>query len=230
MKRKRSRVWVISLGGSRIVPDDVDYDFIKGFKKLLMRNKDEKFVVVCGGGKTARRYMGALRELGKGETIQSEIGIFVTRFHARFLMRIFGMIANHDLPYTLSKVKRLLLKNRVVFCGALRQNREQTTDSTSARIASYLNSSFVNITNVEGLFTKDPKKNKGARLISDISWADFNLIAQKIKYHPGQNFVLDQRAAVIIKKERITTFIVGSLSEFEKIINGKEFVGTKIEG
>ena len=39
-------VWVISLGGSRIVPDSVDEKFLVDFKKLLDSHRSKKFVVV----------------------------------------------------------------------------------------------------------------------------------------------------------------------------------------
>ena len=48
-------LWVISLGGSRIVPDDVDDGFLLRFKRLLDSHGDKRFVVVTGGGSTARR-------------------------------------------------------------------------------------------------------------------------------------------------------------------------------
>ena len=111
-------VWVISLGGSRIVPDDVDDGFLLRFKRLLDSHRDKRFVVVCGGGSTARRYIGALRKLGKGTKSQSMEGIAVTRLHAGFLARIFGRVANEDLPLSMKKVRDLLRGNRVVFCGA----------------------------------------------------------------------------------------------------------------
>ena len=42
---------VISLGGSIIVPNKVDYKFLSEFKKLiLMYSKKNKIVIVTGGG------------------------------------------------------------------------------------------------------------------------------------------------------------------------------------
>ncbi len=111
-------VWVISLGGSRIVPDDVDDKFILDFKKLIDSHRDKRFVVVCGGGSSARRYISALRRLGKGNRAQSMEGIAITRLHAGFMLRFFGSEANEEIPMNMEKVKSLLRGNRVVFCGA----------------------------------------------------------------------------------------------------------------
>ena len=52
---------VISLGGSLIVPEKVDVKFLKEFKKIILKNtKKHKFVIVCGGGSIARKYIQAL--------------------------------------------------------------------------------------------------------------------------------------------------------------------------
>ena len=82
--------WVISLGGSRIVPDDVDNKFLLKFKKLIDSHNSQKFVVVTGGGSTARKYMTALKKLGKQTKEQSKEGIAITRLHAEFMSRFFG--------------------------------------------------------------------------------------------------------------------------------------------
>ena len=222
--------WVISLGGSRIIPDEVDYEFLKDFKRFILQNSKDKFVVVTGGGMTARKYMNALRGFGKSIDKQSEAGIDITRFHANFLMKIFGKPANDEIPYSVKKVKALLNKNKVVFCGALRFNHRQTTDATSAKIADFLDCSLINLTNVKGLYTHDPKKYKNAKLVKSISWKHFYDIAKKIKFKAGQHFVLDQKAAKIIMKKKIVTYIIGSLKQAGNVIKNKKFLGTVISG
>ena len=220
---------MISLGGSRIVPDDVDDGFLLKFKRLLDSHRDKRFVVVCGGGSTARRYIGALRKLGKGTRSQSMEGIAVTRLHAGFLARFFGKEANEDVPFSMRKVKNLLAKNRVVFCGALRYEKRNTSDGTAARIAGYLKCPFINLTNVRGLYSSNPKTNKNAKFISSISWEKFYGIASKVKFEAGQHFVLDEAAARVIRDKRIVTYIVGSLSAMDGVLSGaKKIDGTKI--
>jgi uridylate kinase len=237
----KKSVWVISLGGSRIVPDDVDEDFLKRFKKLIDSHEDKKFVVVCGGGRTARRYILALRKLGKGVRDQSGEGIAITRLHAGFMTRLFGSEANEEVPRNMKRVAGLLKKNRVVFCGALRYTKKNTSDGTAARVASYLKCAFINLTNVKGLYDKDPKESpldsrghrtgRGAKFISRISWSEFYSIASRIKYEAGQHFVLDKLAARIIRDKKIDTYIVGSLDSMDKVLDGKpRFGGTLISG
>ena len=225
-----NKIWVISLGGSRIVPDEVDEGFLKDFKDLIEAHPTHKFVVITGGGSTARRYISALRKLGKKTKAQSMAGIAVTRLHANFMARFFGSSANESIPKNMGKVKNLLKKNQIVFCGALRYKPNNTSDGTGANLAKFLKCPFINLTNVRGLYSLDPKKNKNAKFIGKISWKRLEEMTSKMKYHAGQHFVLDQAAAKIILKKKIVTYIVGSLEAIDNILKGKKFIGTVIEG
>ena len=228
--KKENKLWVISLGGSRIVPEDVDYNFIDKFEKIVDNYPEHRFVVVTGGGTTARKYISALRKMHAGVKKQSKAGIAVTRMHASFLARLFGKKANETLPKNMKKVKNLLKANQVVFCGALRYKDKNTSDGTAADLAAYLKAPFINITNVRGLYTSNPKTNKKAKFIKKISWKKFYERAKKIKYEAGQHFILDQSAARMIMKHRVVTYIIGSLVDLEKIISKKGFGGTLIAG
>jgi len=221
---------VMSLGGSLIVPQKLDPAWLERFKHLIIKlTRDYKFVIVCGGGFIAREYITILKEENKNKYEQSSAGIAVTRMNARIMMQIFGHIANKDLPMEMKEVKNMLKKDAVVFCGALRYAPNQTSDSTAAKLAKHLNARFINLTNVDGLYTANPLKVKSARFIDKISWADFQKRALKIKYKPGQHFVLDQNASIIIRKNKITTYILGKdLKNLENLLNNKRFRGTTI--
>jgi uridylate kinase len=220
---------VISLGGSKIVPDNVDLTFLQEFKHLILKHsKDTKFVIVCGGGSVARKYIQALKSDKKSDYLQGMIGISITRMNARFMSYLFGVDPEKGIPTDMKEVSNLIKKNDFVFCGGLRYAPDQTSDTTAARLASYLGANFINITNVKGLYTADPKKDKTAEFIEKITWKEFNTIANKIKFSAGQHFVLDQSAAEEIMKHKIKTTIVGNLREFEKVLSGKPFVGTTI--
>ena len=225
------KVWVISLGGSRIVPDEVDEKFLLKFKKLIDSHPSHKFVGVTGGGSTARKYISALRKLGKTIRSQSVSGIAITRLHAEFMAKFFGKSASETIPRNMKAVKSLLNKNQIVFCGGLRYGKRNTSDGTSAKISAYLKCPFINLTNVKGLYTSDPKKNKSAKFIREITWGNFEKITGEMKFRAGQHFVLDQSAAKVILKKKIPTYIVGSLTAIDKILKGKtDFGGTLIAG
>jgi len=226
------RVIVLSLGGSLIVPDNIDVKFLESFKKVLLKNtKKYKFVVVCGGGSIARTYIQGLekQKIKKKDYFQSLLGISVTRTNARFMTYFFGKDANQGIPHEMKQVRNLLAKHDVVFCGALRYETKQTSDSTAAKLARLFRSDFINLTNTKGLYDKDPKKSKTAEFIHEISHKDFLKMANKLTFKPGQHFVLDQTAAKIINKYDIRTFIVGeNMNNLDRLLNKKHFVGTII--
>src|SRR3989344_7883730 len=224
-------VVVISLGGSLIIPEEPNAGFLIKFVKTLRKNYEKnKFVIVCGGGPLARKYIEALKLEGKSKKELSIVGIKATRTNASFVMQLFGKEANGVLPKNMKEIKDNLVKNNLVICGALRFTPNSTSDTTAAKLANYLKTYFINMTNVKGLYTDNPKTNKKAKFISKITLKEFEKKALKIKHKPGQHFVLDQKAATIIRKNKIRTYIIGKDPEnLNKLLNKKSFIGTTIK-
>jgi uridylate kinase len=227
------KVIVLSLGGSLIVPNKVNEDLLKQFKRILIKNtKKYKFVVVCGGGSIARTYINGLenQEISKKNYFQSLLGISTTRLNARFMSYFFGKDANQGIPHEIQEVHSSIKKNKIVFCGALRYEKNQTSDTVAATLARSFNTIFINLTNIQGLYKENPKTHRNAKFIPEISFEDFYKIAKKIEFKPGQHFVLDQKAAKIIKKYKVKTYILGSdLRNLDNILNNKHFIGTLID-
>ncbi|MBU2562476.1 MAG: UMP kinase [Nanoarchaeota archaeon] len=228
----KKSVIVISLGGSLIIPDKIDLRFLKEFKKTILKNKKKyKFVIVCGGGSIARKYISALKDSKTSKELQNFSGISATRMNARFMNYFFNIDPKHGIPHTMKKLKKYIKKQDIIFCGALEYKPKQTSDSTAAEIAKYFKGIFINLTNVKGLYTKNPKIHKNAKFIPKISWEEFHKMANKNKFHPGQHFVLDQTASRIILKNKIKTYIIGkNMKSLNNFLNNKKFVGTSIQG
>lgn len=226
----KKRLIVLSLGGSLIIPDKADVKYLKEFKKTILRNTNKyKFIIVCGGGGVARKYISALKELGLNEQFQSFSGIGATRMNARFMSYVFKINPQNGIPHTMKTLKKEIKKRDIIFCGALEYKPNQTSDSTASEIARALKTEFINLTNVSGLYSKNPKKFKDAKFIPKITWSEFYKMATKIKFKPGQHFVLDQTAAKIILHHKIPTYILGqNLNQLDNFLKGKKFKGTKI--
>jgi len=227
----QKRVVVLSLGGSLIIPDELDIGFLDDFRRVLKKNsKKLNFVVVCGGGSVARKYISALRVDKKSELLQNLAGISITRMNARFMSYFFGKDANDGIPHDMKHVENLLKKNDVVFCGALRYSPGQTSDTTAVKLAHYFSTNFVNLTNVKGLYDSNPEKNKNAKFISSCTIENFNKIVMAIQSKPGMHAPVDHMAMKMIKKYRIKTIILGKdMKNFDNFLNGKRFVGSVIE-
>ncbi len=228
----KKKVVVLSLGGSLIIPDKINYDFLEKFKKAVRKFYGKyKFVIVCGGGAIARTYISALREEHRTKSELSKAGIRATRMNAMFMMQFFGKDANETIPKDAIDIGNQLKKNDVVFCGALRFMKDSTSDGVAAMLARHFRCDFINLTDVNGLYSDDPKKNKNAKFIPYESWKDFANRASKIKFKAGQHFILDQNAADFIKKYRVRTYILGkNMKNLENVLKGKKFIGTIIEG
>src|SRR3990167_3309828 len=103
---------IISLGGSLIVPDDLNIDFLKNFKTLILSHivKGKKFVIITGGGKINRRYNEAAKELTSPSNEDLDwIGIASLKLNAELLRVIFGehahseVVTNFTQPFSLDK-------------------------------------------------------------------------------------------------------------------------------
>ena len=59
---KKKELVIISLGGSLIFPEEIDWKFVKKFKKVIKKQIADgyKFVIIAGGGKLCRKYQDIL--------------------------------------------------------------------------------------------------------------------------------------------------------------------------
>lgn len=226
----KKKVIVLSLGGSQIIPDKINYKYLSEFKKTLLQNKKNyKFIIVCGGGSLARKYISAIKQSKQNEKFQSLAGISATRTNARFMNYFFGIEPKQGIPQSMKAVKKYIKKQDIIFCGALEYKPNQTSDSTATEIAKKFKAEFINLTDVKGLFTKNPKEYKDAKFIPKISWKEFNKRANELKFKPGQHFVLDQSAAKIILKNKIPTYIIKEIRQLDNFLKNKKFIGTTIQ-
>lgn len=229
--RNHRKAVVISLGGSLIVPEVMDLAFLRKFREVIKKNtKNYKFVIVCGGGSVARKYISALKEEGRSDYLQSLAGIAITRVNARFMSYFFNQDPEFGIPHDMKHVASLLKKNDVVFCGALRYAPNQTSDATACRLAAYLNADFINLTNVRGLYDKNPMKYKDARFIPSATREQLAKIVNAIPQKPGMHAPVDRTAMKVIMENKIKVYILGNdARQLDNLLNGKTFIGSVID-
>ena len=127
-------IYVISVGGSLIAPDGIDKNFLKKFCLALMTSaKGKQFVVIPGGGATARQYQKAAEELGKASNDDLDwIGIAANVLHSHFLRAIFGKYAHPGIVELNSKTPDIK-KSIAIARGGLKPGG--TSDSTAVKFA-----------------------------------------------------------------------------------------------
>src|SRR4051812_23062749 len=98
MVKKTGKLFVISLGGSLIIPGDVDIKFLNNFKRLILAStkKSNRFIIITGGGRLSRQYQTALKNLAKVSPKELDwIGIYTTRLNARLVQMMLGNKLTH---------------------------------------------------------------------------------------------------------------------------------------
>lgn len=88
---------VMSVGGSLIVPDQIDTEFLSALKAFVTAEIAEgrRFIIIAGGGKTCRRYQDAAKAIAALEDEDLDwLGIHSTRLNAHLLRTIFRDIAH----------------------------------------------------------------------------------------------------------------------------------------
>ena len=226
-------VKVLSVGGSIVVPEFPDSEFLKKFSTLvrdwLSKDEQRKLILVVGGGGPARIYQNAYKEIIDNTSDNSQadwIGIMATRLNAQLLKAIFSDLCTQDVVYDPTSVSEI--SGRILIAAGWKPGFSTDTD------AIYLAEQFkakvvVNLSNIEKVYTDDPKKNPDAKPLDNISWKDFRKMVGD-EWTPGKNCPFDPIASKRAESADIDVICAGGkdIANIEKILNDQEFFGTKI--
>lgn len=219
---------VISLGGSVLAPSNIDTEFLAGFRKLILSFlKNNRFVIICGGGKTAREYMSAASRVVKLTDDDLDwLGIHATRLNAQLLRNVFRDVAHKRVIKNPNE--RITAKESIIIAAGWKPGR--STDYIAVMLAKKLGAkTIVNITNTDYVYDMDPSKSPDAKPLKSISWKAFVKLMGAAKWSPGLNTPFDPVAARVARKQGLKVAIIGkSLENLSRFLNGNEFRGTLI--
>lgn len=222
---------VISLGGSLIVPDELDLNFLRTFKTLIEgeTRKGKSFVIITGGGKICRRYQDSARELGATDQEALDwVGIYSTRLNATLLRAIFGKVA-HSSILVVPEDAQASTEAILVGGGGVPGH---SSDFAAVEVAEKTGAKqIINLSNIDYVYDADPRKNPNAKKIDKISWADFRKIIPA-EYNPGMNSPFDPVAAKKAHELGLEVAIMNGkpLQNLENYLAGEPFKGTVISG
>ena len=209
---KENNLFVISLGGSLVSPKTgFDPVFLKAFKALISAFIEEgkRFIIVTGGGNTARQYQAIAKEVGKLEPDDVDwIGIHATRLNAHLMRTIF-----RDLAYKVvvkDPTKKINWKGSKILIGA-GWKPGWSTDYVSVKLAeAYGAKTVINMSNIDYVYDKDPRNDASAKKLENISWKDFRKIVGD-KWIPGANLPFDPIASKEAEKLKLKVkFVKGT--------------------
>ncbi len=221
---------IISLGGSIVIPENPDPQYVKSFVELIKSYTDlgARFVIIVGGGKTCRNYQNALKEIRNVSDEDLDwLGIFSTIFNAEFVRMAFGDLAYEHI---IRDPKELKGVNSKVIIGA-GWKPGCSTDYDAILCAEEAGAqSVINLSNIDFAYNKDPKVNSDAEPIYESLWSDFRELLPK-EWDPGLNAPFDPIAAKKADELNIEVAIMNgkNLENLRNYIEDKEFVGSRIK-
>jgi len=219
---------VLSLGGSVLVKEEADTSYIRRLSKILMGvSANYRLYIVTGGGKIARYYIRAGRDLGADESSLDEMGIEVTRLNARLLITALGDKASHVPPRNYDEAVNAGKTHSIVVMGGVSPGI--TTDAVSALLAERVKAKrLVNATSVDGAYTADPKKDPTATRILKMTHAELISLVASTPASAGPNAVFDTVGAKVLERSKIELAIVDGtdLANLRDALEGKRFNGT----
>lgn len=230
LNRKNKKTYIVSLGGSLIVPDEIDYKFVKKFRELILRKvkKGNKFIIMCGGGGLNRKYNNAAKKVRKLSNDELDwIGIYATRYNAQLMRILFGDLACQEI---ITNPHQRIATSKPIIVGSGYIPGWSTDYDTVYIAKTYGINNLVNLSNIDYAYNKDPKKYKNAKPIKNINWKDFRKIVGN-KWEPRMNKPFDPIASREAEKLKMEVVILNGrkLRNFENYLDGEGFVGTVIK-
>jgi len=230
-KNSMKDVKILSVGGSIIIPPvGFNISFLKKFRSLILKHvkRGTKFILVIGGGSTCRQYQQAAKKVVPlTNTDLDWIGIHTTIFNAQFVRHLFKGYAYKDVIRDPSqKVKT----TKPIIIGAGYEPGHSTDMDAVLLAETYGADEVLNLSNIEYVYDKDPRKYKTAKKIKEIGWQQFRDDIVGHSWDPGKNAPFDPIASKKAQKMGLNVSILKgtSLKDVDKALTGKTFKGTKI--
>lgn len=223
---------VMSVGGSLIVPDQIDTKFLTNLKTLISdetTRTGRRFIIIAGGGRTARRYQDAA--LAVTELTAEDLdwmGIHATRLNGHLLRTMFRDIAYPIMIKNPDEILDVHARERVIIAAGYRPGC--STDLRAVQIADRVGATkVINLSNTDYVYTDNPHKNPDAIKIEDITWEEFRKLIPD-EWAPGLSAPFDPIAAKEAERLGVEVAQINGLKmdALANYLGERKFIGTKI--
>jgi len=227
-------VRVFALGGSILSPTTPDEAYAAGFARLIGERvaRGEKALIVTGGGGPARQYIRAGRALGLTEAELDRIGIAATRLNARFLVGVLRHLVGPGVadavPERTEDTAALLGQHVAAVMGGTEPGH--STDYVAAALATAAGADHLYIlTNVDGVYTADPKLHPDAERLPELSSARLLEIVGE-GWTAGKTGIMDPRCAHHVHDHRLPATVLDGrdLDNLRRDLQGERSGGSII--
>jgi uridylate kinase len=221
---------IISVGGSIVIPKGgFDISFLKKFRQLIVNEvkRGSRFILVIGGGGTARQYQNAAKGVMKMSDEELDwVGIHTTILNAQFVRILFKEYAYKDV--VVNPTKKIRTQKSIIVAAGWKPGC--STDKDAVLLAkTYGVKEMINLSNIAYVYDKDPNKHKNAKKIEHMDWGSLRELVGN-SWDPGLSAPFDPIAAKEAEKLGLTVSILDgtNLKEVGKSIRGEKFQGTII--
>lgn len=221
---------VISLGGSLIAPKEgIDVAFLRRFSALIRKHvrNGKRFVLICGGGVTARQYQQAARKVTKLTRDDLDwLGIHATRLNAHLIRTVLRSLAH---PRIITDPNEDMPSRRPVIVGA-GWRPGCSTDYDAVLLAErYGAGTVINLSNIPYVYDKDPRTNPDAVAFPKLTWKEYRR-RFGTRWDPGLSSPFDPVASREAEKQKLRVIIAEGrdLANLDRMLRGKTFKGTVV--
>ena len=227
-----TQLTVLSLGGSIIAPDKVDYTFLREFREAIMTylaaDPERKLIIVTGGGAPARIYQEAYRNIvdAPSTSEQDWLGIAATHLNGRLMCAVFSDVCSD--PLVTDPTADIAFSGRILVAAGWKPGF--STDNDAVVLAERFGAQkVINLSNIKKVYSADPKLDPTAVPLDTIDWKSFRQMVGD-EWTPGKNVPFDpiaaKRAAELELK--VVTAEGRNIPNTVAILEGKPFEGTMI--
>ena len=199
---------VVRVGGS-VVASPPNSVLISRYADLLrdLKKQGHEVVAVVGGGALARDLIRVAGDLGLNEANRDWVAIFVSRLFAQLFVMRLGEDGCGTVPVSLDEAVSCLKRGKIVVMGGLKPG--MTTDAVAAMMGERIGADLlVKASDVDGIFTKDPKKHPNAKKIDELGFDDLSRLFEENRHKAGIHQILDPEAVKILEKSRMRMVVV----------------------
>jgi uridylate kinase len=230
LTRAKREYIVLSLGGSLIVPGEIDVAFLQNFRTFILDHvrRGFSFFIITGGGYTARTYQDAGHRTS-GELHPEDLdwlGIHATRLNAHLMRAIF--LEESQARIVKNPSRKITAKKPIIIGAGWKPG--WSTDYCAVMAAKKLGAKrMVNLSNIDAVYTADPKKHPEAQKIEKIGWDEFRKLIPD-HWDPGLSSPFDPIAAREAHHNGLQVAVMNgkNLDALGKYIAGEAFEGTVI--
>ncbi len=222
---------VISLGGSIVAPDGIDTEFLKRFRAVVQEyvsTTHRRLILVIGGGAPARAYQTAFREVAEDDNSDEAdwIGVAATKLNAALLRAVFRDMCPN--PVVSDPTGDIDFHGDLLIASGWKPGF--STDFDAVLLAERFGAEgVINLSNIERVYTADPRTDPSATPIDAISWSEFTNLVGDV-WSPGSNLPFDPVATRKAYELGLKVVVARGtdIENLRRILHDESFIGTRI--